>query len=201
VRSPLWKTDKQGVTYGPINLFTPVGDVMLRKAVGGIVVVLVWAGLSQAQEFQKPGPEHEKLKEFEGSWDAVMDLGGQKSKATANYKSICGGMWIESDFQGDLGGFKFQGRGLDGYSQKKKKYVGVWVDSLESAPMLSEGDYDPKTGLLVMTGESLGPDGKPQKFKNTTETKDKDHFTFRMYMIQPDGKEQLAFSIEYTRRK
>ena len=84
---------------------------------------------------------------------------------------------------------------------KKKKYVGVWVDSLESAPINFEGDYDPKSKLLVMTGESLGPDGKPQKFKNTTEKKDKDHFVFRMYMLQPDGEEQLAFTVEYTRRK
>ncbi len=52
-----------------------------------------------------------------------------------------------------------------------------------------------------MTGECTGPDGLPQKFKNTTETKDKDHFTLKMYMVQPDGKEELAFTIEYTRRK
>ncbi|MBC8117454.1 MAG: DUF1579 domain-containing protein [Candidatus Saccharimonas sp.] len=174
---------------------------MLNKAILGIVVCLAGVGLSFGQEFPKPGPEHEKLKEMVGTWDAVMDMGGQKSKATAIYKSICGGMWLESDFQGALGDHKFQGRGLDGYDLKKKKYVGVWIDSLDSAPMNFEGDYDPKTKLLVMTGESLGPDGKPQKFKNTTESKDKDHFTFKMYMIQPDGKEQLAFTIDYTRRK
>jgi hypothetical protein len=174
---------------------------MLRKAILGVVVCLAGAGLSFGQEFPKPGPEHEKLKELEGNWDAVMDMAGQKSKATSTYKSICGGMWLASDFQGDFGGLKFEGRGLDGYDQHKKKFVSVWVDPFETAPMLSEGDYDPKTKLLVMTGESLGPDGKPQKFKNTIETKDKDHFTFKMYMIQPDGTEQLAFTIEYTRRK
>ena len=174
---------------------------MLRNAILGVVVCLAGTGLSFGQEFPKPGSEHEKLKELEGNWDAVMEMGGKKSKATATYKSICSGMWLESDFQGEMEGHKFQGHGLDGYDLKKKKYVGVWIDSMESAPMHFEGGYDPKTKLLVMTGESLGPDGKPQKFKNTTETKDKDHFTFRMYMIQPDGKEQLAFTIEYTRRK
>lgn len=173
----------------------------MRMIILGVVVCLAAANLSLAQDFQKPGPEHEKLKELVGDWDAVMDMGGQKSKATATYKAICGGMWIESDFQGDLGGFKFQGRGLDGYDQKRKKYVGVWADSVDSAPMNFAGDYDPATKLLVMTGESLGADGKPQKFKNTTEMKDKDHFTFKMYMIQADGKEQLAFTIDYTRRK
>jgi hypothetical protein len=174
---------------------------MLRNAIPGVVVCLFVASHSLAQEFPKPGPEHEKLMELVGDWDAVMDMGGQKSKATTTYKSICGGMWLESNYQGDLGGAKFQGRGLDGYDQIKKKYVGLWVDSVSSAPLHVEGNHDPKTKLLTMTGESLGPDGKPQKFKNTTETKDKDHFTFRMYMVQPDGHEELQFTIEYTRRK
>lgn len=175
---------------------------MLRSALLTAILSVTMLSLTTAQDFPKPGPEHEKLKELVGTWDAVMDMNGQKSKAVATYKSICSGMWLASDFEGELGeGIKFQGHGLDGYDLNKKKYVGVWIDSMESAPMQFEGNYDPKTKLLVMTGESRGPDGKPQKVKNTTETKDKDHFTFRMYMIQPDGSEQLAFSIDYTRRK
>jgi hypothetical protein len=67
--------------------------------------------------------------------------------------------------------------------------------------MLFEGNYDEKSKSMVMTGESRGPDGKPQKFKNTTTWKDKDHFTFKMFMVPPDGEDQLAFTIEYSRRK
>jgi hypothetical protein len=174
---------------------------MLRQALSALVALLIVAGLSLAQEFPKPGPEHEKLKEYVGTWDAVMKMEGQESKCTATYKSICGGMWIQSDFQGDLGGIKFEGHGLDGYNQHTKKYISVWVDSMSSATMHMEGNYDAEKKLVVMTGESLGPDGKPQKFKATTENKDKDHFTFRMYMVDAEGKENLAFTIEYTRRK
>ncbi|MDP1796848.1 MAG: DUF1579 domain-containing protein [Planctomycetaceae bacterium] len=174
---------------------------MLRTAILGTAMGLSLIGAAWAQEFPKPGPEHDKLKELVGEWDAVMTMGDQKSKATATYRSICHGMWVESDFHGAIGDQKFQGHGLDGYDLKKKKYVGVWVDSFESGPMHFEGDYDPQSKLLVMTGESLGPDGKPQKFKNTTENKDKDHFTFKMYMVLPGGQEQLAFTIDYTRRK
>ncbi|HUQ72816.1 MAG TPA: DUF1579 domain-containing protein [Planctomycetaceae bacterium] len=174
---------------------------MLRPTMLGIFICLTAAGLSSGQEFPKPGKEHKELSELVGTWDAVMETDGQKSKATAVYKSICGGMWVESDFHGSVGNNEFQGRGLDGYDIVRKKYVGVWIDSMSSAPMHFEGNYEPGTKRLVMTGESLGPDGKTEKFKNTTETKDKDHFTFKMFMIQPDGKEQLAFTIEYTRRK
>lgn len=174
---------------------------MVRQALLGIVVSLVAANTSFGQEFPKPGPEHQELKKLEGRWDAVMEMGGQKSKASATYKSICGGMWMESDFEGDAGGIPFQGHGLDGYDLRKKKYVAVWVDSMSSAPMHMEGSIDPQSKLLVMTGESVGPDGQPQKFKNTTAWKDDDHFTFKMFMIDPSGEEHLAFTIEYSRRK
>jgi hypothetical protein len=174
---------------------------MLRTITLGLLVGLVGAVPSTAQEIPKPGPEHAKLKEYEGQWDAVMEIGGQKTKGVVTYKSICGGMWIASDFEGDLGGIKFQGHGLDGYDQTKKKYVGIWVDSMSTTPMQFEGNYDSKTKLLVMSGESRDPQGKPQKFKSTTETKSKDQFIFKMYMIQPDGSEELAFTIDYTRRK
>ena len=181
---------------------------MLKQLVLGAAVCLVMSPLALstvafAQEpppFAKPGPEHAKLKEVEGEWDCVMEMAGQKSKCTATYKSICGGMWIQSDFQGDLGGTKFQGHGLDGYDATKKKYTGIWVDSMSTAPMLMEGDYDEAKKTLTMTGESTNPQGKKEKFKAVTEHKDKDHMTFKMYMLDGD-QENLAFTIEYTRKK
>jgi Protein of unknown function (DUF1579) len=174
---------------------------MFRRVLFGAVACLSAAGLAFGQEFPQPGPEHKELHQFEGAWDCVMDMAGQKTKATATYRKICGGMWMESDFEGDFGGMKFQGHGLDGYDQTRKKYVGIWVDSMSSAPLHMEGDYDETKKQTVMTGESVGPDGKPQKVKGVTEMKDDDHFTFKMYMVQPGGQEELAFTIAYTRRK
>lgn len=175
---------------------------MLRRAILAAIVCLAGTGLTVAQDFQKPGPEHAKLREIEGKWNVVMEMGEQKTKGTSTFKSINGGMWLASDFDGDLGGgLKFQGHGLDGYDQQKKKYVSIWTDSMSSAPLHLEGDYDSKGKQLVMTGDSTTPDGKPQKVKTTTESKDKDHFTFKMYMVDADGKDQLAFTIEYTRQK
>jgi Protein of unknown function (DUF1579) len=174
---------------------------MLRNVICGVVVCLLGAGLSLGQDVPKPGPEHEKLKQLEGDWKAVMEMAGQKSEGKVTYKSICGGMWVSSDFQGDFAGMKFQGHGLDGYDTNKKKYVSVWVDSMGSAPLTQEGDIDPNTKLLVMTGDSVGLDGKPQKIKSTVTTGDKDHFTFTMYMVQPDGSDQQLMTINYTRQK
>jgi hypothetical protein len=164
------------------------------------LVCLAFVGLAGAQEPPTPGKAHAKLKRLEGAWDAVLEMQGQKFKADATYKSICGGMWMASDFKGDLGGVAYSGHGLDGYDQQKKKHVGIWVQSMASAPMHYEGDYDDK-GVLVMTGASRDADGKPEKFKNTTAWKDDDHFTFSMYMVDEQGNEQLAFTIDYARKK
>lgn len=163
--------------------------------------ICLFTSMTFAQGPAEPGAEHALLKEVVGEWDAVMHMGDQQSKATATYRSICNGMWLESDFKGEIGGTKFEGHGVDGYNQITKKYTGVWFDSMSSGAMHFEGDYDAKTKTMTMTGESVGPDGSPQKFKTTTVSKDKDHFTFKMFMVPAAGDEQLMFTIEYTRRK
>jgi hypothetical protein len=130
-----------------------------------------------------------------------MKMGDAESKGTMVWKMDLGGLWLVSDFQGDFGGMKFSGKGMDGYDPIKKKYVSVWVDSMSTSPMLSEGTYDKDGKTLTMTGEGPGADGKPAKYKMTTEYKDKDTIFWTMYGPGPDGKEGMQFTISYKRRK
>ena len=158
--------------------------------------------IASAQEPQTPGPEHAHLKGMVGNWDAVMEMGGQKSKASVVYKSICSGMWIANEFESEVGGAPYQGHGMDGYDQLKKKFIGYWFDSMTSAPLAFEGNFDADHKVLTMTGTSPGQDGKPQKFRSTTEMKGPNQMSFKMFMTSvTDGKEELGFTIEYTRRK
>ena len=89
---------------------------------------------------------------------------------------------------------------MDGYDPVTKKFVSVWVDSMSYAPMSLTGDYDKAKRTLTMRGEVSGPDGKPAKVKLVTVHPDKDHQSFKFFMIQ-DGNEIEAMSIDYTRRK
>ena len=175
-----------------------------------LVAISIVLGISSARaaeeqiEFPKPGPEHAHLKSMEGVWDAEMVMSdGSKSKGVATYKLECGGLWLASDFQGEFGGQQFQGKGLDSYDLKKKKYVSVWVDSMVTRPMIVEGERNEKTNTLTMTGDAPegGPDGKPMKVKLVTVTPDPDHMNFEFFMVGPDGKDTSAFKIAYTRRK
>jgi hypothetical protein len=155
----------------------------------------------RAQELPKPGPEHEMLKQMEGNWDATIKMMGQESKGKMTYKMGLGGLWLMSHFEGDFGGMKFEGRGMDTYNPAKKKYIGIWADSMETAPLISEGDFDKETKTLTMIGEGPGPDGKPAKYKSTVKMIDADTMEFTMAGPTPEGKEGVMLSISYKRKK
>ena len=148
-----------------------------------------------------PGPEIAKLKALEGTWDATIKMQGGESKGTSTYKMGVGGNWLVSDFEGDFGGMKFQGKGMDTYDAAKKKYVTVWVDSMSSGPMIMEGTFDKDGKVLTMTGEGPGEDGKPTKFKSVSEMKDKDTMVFTMSAVGKDGKDAEMMTITYKRKK
>ena len=163
-----------------------------------VALLLVSATKAQQPELPKPGPEHEFLKKMEGTWDVAMKFEGGESKGTVTYKMDLGGLWLSSSLEADLGGMKFQGKGMDTYDAKKQKYVSVWFDSMGTHPMLMEGNYDKDKKTLTLSGDNPGPDGKPVKWKSVSTYTDADTVNFAMYV--GDGKEPM-FTIVYTRKK
>jgi len=164
-----------------------------------VVAAVLVAPAARAQPAPpKPGPEHEILKKMEGDWDLVMKFEGGEAKGTVKYKMELGGLWLAGSMECELFGSKFQGKSLDGYDPMKKKYVGVWVDSMSSSPMLMEGTFDKEKKTLTMVGEGPGMDGKPTKYKSVSTMPDNDTINFTMYM--GDGKDP-AFTIVYKRKK
>ena len=149
-----------------------------------------------AQDAPKPGPEHAVLKELVGDWDATMKMGPQESKGTMTYKMMSGDMWVVYDFKGEFMGAPFVGHGFMGYDVSKKKYVSVWIDSMGTPPMISEGTYDAAKKTMTEVGEAMGPDGKMSKMKMVTEMKSKDEMLFTMH-----HGDQPAMTITYKRKK
>jgi len=167
---------------------------------------LVAAGFATqafAQAPPAPGPEHKLLAEAAGTWDCTIKMAGVEgeSKATSVSKMELGGLWLVTDFSGDMGGMKYSGKGLDGYDATKKKFIGVWADSMGGSPMVMEGDYDKEKKTLTMIGEGPDMTGATVKWKGVTTHADKDHQTFTMSTIGDDGKENLMMTIEYVRKK
>lgn len=176
---------------------------MVRCVVNGLSFLLCLCCVANvmAQQMDTPGAEHAYLKKLEGTWDAVVKVGPQESKAVATYTMELGGFWLMSDFDGEFAGMPFKGHGIDGYDQGKKAFVSVWVDSTSSAPMVSEGNLDATGKVLTMNGSMRGPTGDMMNTKMTTEMADDDHMTFTMYVPGPSGAETPMMTITYTRRK
>ena len=177
---------------------------MKRLVVGSIIVsllILSFSARAGAQGPPKPGPEHDKLKEMVGMWEATVKSPAGDSKGTMNYKMELGGLWLVEEFQGDFGGMPFQGRGLTSYDAAKKKYVSVWIDSWSTDVSVLEGTFDKEGKVQTMTGDMAGPDGKKMKVTITTEHKDKDNAVMTMRGPGPDGKEMEMMKVTYTRKK
>jgi hypothetical protein len=169
----------------------------LAVCIAGMLVV---PARTQQPEMPKPGPEHAKLKELEGTWDATIDMMGQKSGGTMVWKMEVGGFYLVSSFKGEFAGMKFEGKGIDTYDPMKKKYVSVWCDNMAPGIMMMEGSFDPVGKKMTMSGDGPGPDGKPTKYKYVTEFKEKNTMVMTMSTTGADGKEQQMFTITYKRK-
>lgn len=161
------------------------------------VALLNLVSSAWAQEPPKPGKEHDHLKRLVGTWDAESDFG----KGVIINKMGLGGLWLIGDFEGEFGGMKFQGKGLDTYDAATKKYRSVWVDSFSTAPRILEGNFDKDGKVMTLTGEGRGPDGTSAKYKSITEINKANTMNFSLFMVDKDGKEQLLVKITYKRKK
>jgi hypothetical protein len=158
------------------------------RCFGAVAAVLALvAPAVRGQEPPKPGPEHEVLKKMEGTWDLLMKFGGNEAKGTVVYKMDLGGLWLTGALETELFGSKFQGRSLDTYDAGKKKYVGVWIDSMATQPMILEGAYDKDKKTLTLSGDGVGMDGKPAKYRSVSTFADDNTINFSMYI--GDGKD------------
>ena len=157
--------------------------------------------LCAAQAQPGPSREHEYLKQLVGTWDATVKSLTGESKGTMVYRLELGGLWLVGNYQGDLGGRPFTGIGLNAYDPASKKYVNVWVDSMSTTPMVMAGDVDPATGIMTMTGEGRGMDGRSAGMKSVLKMEGKDAIQFTVYGVGPDGKETERIAIRYKRRR
>ncbi len=179
--------------------------IRLASLIAAGLVLL--AGGAPAQDFPKPGVEHEQLKQMTGLWDAHVKCtfepgkSPQESKGGYTGKLDVGGYFLVTEFKGEILGKPFQGRGLTGYDPFKKKYVGVWVDSMSPALYTMEGAFDKSGKVFTEIMDGPDPQGKPMKMRATTEIKGQDQMHFQMHVRGPDGKESLIMEIAYTRKK
>ena len=173
----------------------------MTRFMGGLtawcVAVLIVAGGAMAQDVPKPGKEHKDLAKLAGKWKATVKEGFNSGQTgTSEFKVVCNGMWVASDFKMDDG--SFTGQGLDGYDAAKKKYVSVWVDSMGGPPLIFEGDWTEPGKTLVQTAKGVGPDGSVAEFRSVTKYPSETAMNWELFMKAGTGEIKLM-AIDYTK--
>ena len=139
--------------------------------------------------------------EYFGRLQQAGEIAGVEPFFLEPHGGDLGGFFLVSEFKGEMAGKPFQGRSLTGYDPFKKKYVGVWVDSMSPGIYNTEGAFDKSGKVLTETMEGPCPEGKPMRMRLVTQIKDNDHVHFQMHLRGDDGKEALMLEIAYTRKK
>jgi hypothetical protein len=164
-------------------------------------------GSGQQFTLPRPNPAHELLKKQAGVWDAAVEETTEPgappkvSKGIETNTLACGGLWLITEFKGEMMGQPFQGHGVTGYDPVKKKYTGIWVDGMSPALGIVEGTYDKAAKTMTFNYEGHDPDGNPIKMKMATVWKGEDSRAWTAYMVGEDGKEIPMLTINYKRRK
>lgn len=174
-------------------------NVLMMTVVLGVAAISGRV-IAQPTPEVKPGPEHEQLKESEGTWDCLIKSNGEETKGTMTYKMALNGLWLLEEFRGEVTGSQFEGRGATSFDPSKKKFVNVWVDSMSTRPIVSEGTYDKATKTMTMHGEMPLPDGSSMKVKFATVTKDADTKVFTITTTGEGNQEIEMLQITYKRR-
>lgn len=158
-------------------------------------------GQEAAPGMPRPGAEHKLLLRGIGTWDASIDMLGQASKGTMQIEAGPGGFTTFSRFSGDMGGMAFEGRGVDGYDENKKKFVSLWTDTMVPYPILMDGTWDEKAQTMTMFGDMPDMTGKLVKHRLVTKWSGGDVMDFEVFTPGADGKDASAFKIHYARKK
>lgn len=155
-----------------------------------------------------PGPEHEVLKAFEGTWKAAVSFWMQPGAAPMHAEGtmvnewILGGRFLQQRYTSNFMGSPFAGQGLFGYNGVDRRYEGLWVDTMSTAMMLETGRYDASMRTFTMQGEVTDPASRKSMKKKTVITVDSpNQHTMSMHFAD-DGAKSFwkCMEIVYTRR-
>jgi len=154
-------------------------------------------------EVASPAGEHEYLKRFEGTWKAktkfwmAPNTPPQESAGTMTSKPILGGRFLQANYEGQTPWGEFSGMAIDGFDRIRKKYTGVWMDSMGTIMMVFEGDRD--GDVRTMTCNYVDPMGKPSQMKGVTTIVSENEHKYESWAETPDGDSFQNMEIIYTR--
>ena len=166
--------------------------------------------MNKMMEYGTPGPMHQLLTSWNGTWTGettMWDYEGaapQKSQGQAVNEMIMGGKYQKTTHSGNMMGMPFEGISVLGYDNATKQFTSSWIDNWSTGIMSMTGSWDEASKTLTMAGsypDILRP-GKQCSMREVYKVVDEN--THHMEMYGPDqktGKEFKMMEIHMTRKK
>lgn len=172
-------------------------------------MALLAASLLSAQDAKPPhampSDEHAFLHQFAGEWKTNgrgTDLSG-KDVDMVGFESdrmVIGDFWLSFVYRSQVNDKLFVGHGMIGYDPQKKKYVGIWVDSMSPYLTSLEGTADRQANTLTMDSTGVDPaTEKACRGRLVFHVQDSDHRTLQSFRVDDGQKGQMVFDQHYTR--
>ena len=168
------------------------------------------AHMQACMEAGMPGKNHEWLQKMVGNWKGTSQMWmtpemtePMKSECSQTVTGIMDGRFIQCEMAGDMGGMPFKGRGVTGYDNVSKKFVGTWIDNCGTGIMNGTADQSPDGKVLKWEYTYNCPVAKKATTMKITETyTSADAFTMVMHMKDmKTGKEFKHMQMDLTRVK
>jgi hypothetical protein len=161
--------------------------------------------MAEMLKYANPGPMHELLKSFAGTWKTSnktwMGPGDPVlSEGTCKREMVLGGRFLQSSYKGTMMDMPFEGMELLGFDQKTNQFVSVWMDNMGTGMVASNGGQIDPTGKVITVNMNMDDPmtKKAVPYKMVTKIVDPNKHVFTMTSVR-DGKEMTEMEITYTR--
>lgn len=159
-------------------------------------------------QLPEPGPKHELLKPFEGTFDSVVKMWMGPGEPMVSTGTIVNqfqlnGLYLHQNYVGNPseGPFpSFVGQGFWGYNSTSGNYEGFWIDNASTGMQMETGTVDESGKKFEMRSEYVIPGTGLAMAKRTIFTVvSNDHNTMESFITPPDSSEMMNMKIDYTR--
>jgi len=154
-----------------------------------------------------PGPEHEQLAGYAGTWDVEIKMGGGRNamvyQGTAKNRMTVGGRFLEMQYEATGKGGTNEGAFTLGFDRRHKEYALVAFDSFGTYFVTSQGKRDEKSGKIRMTGKDDDPMmkamGHTKEFVHVLDLRGPDEFAVEVWFVDTRTAERREFKyMDYT---
>jgi hypothetical protein len=170
------------------------------------------AAFEEQLKATRPGPEHEQLARYAGSWDVEVKLGGGPAamvyRGAADSRMIVGGRFLQIEYRGQGTAGNTEGSFIVGFDSRHKRHAIVALDNFGTYFVTSQGKRDEATGKIKMYGTDDDPlmkkMGLTKEFAHVLLLRSPDQFAIEVWVVDtrtPARKEMKYVEYLFQRKK